>query len=925
MAVKSSFVSTAEQIVKLNNNNVQLLVGLNEVVSSNLSEVDVTIIDSSDQSSTVSLPTVGFLKSEIDRINQNIKILSSLDNKGAIVQPANNVFRKIILADLNQEPNSIGDLNQILNFSAQNNSFFDSLLNPMLNIEIDLTDKIEDNVRKVISRRYIINFDEDSNGVLTSQAQTSINLFNEDFKGRTDITIDEIETWINNTPGITPQKNGLKINYDEQTFELEPNSLQYDGLFTILRTEEDRTNRKLWYIFDTLTYFEIATGLTKTLAVDDRLIINTTFSSTRFQIVEISTTASNIRVRLVVVEGYEPVPVAITGGLKYYSPVVVSKKVEISIGFNEYNVTFIKPINTDNDLVARKWSNGTAYFTNELRLTSSANTGENGTILPDYYINTVYDFGEILQDLVRTKVPLSFAKTPLAPTLNADNFTVRQVNKNITDTADALQLKQLHAQANNLRSKLDQLNQTLVQKRAQLIKTRFKNASDKTKVENEITKLVQDQDQTTKNLQAITNQIVSQENLTAEATPEFRVQGFWSIPVAQSDGKTRPQEVIQFIINYKYVSTSGQDNPTESFTFTDDSGTKINASLSNWNEFFTKIRSRVFDETTQRYLWSTENVANGDEINVNQLSIPILPNTRIEIRIKSVSEVGFPDTLITSDWSETITIAFPTSLTPTASRQDQISRQADLDNVRLTVVQDLNNQGADKHFAQSFVSDNVFYGHSTDNIAITQNNGGAIISLTEKIAQIEANNANVEDEKNIVLENGWANFGNQYKTATYYKNQSRVYLSGLIRLEQRFDNEVDDQDLTKRYPDLLIRSENPTQNVQFANIGTLPDGYRPDKIVSFIVATSQGSDQGNAQSAFNYPWGRSQKNNMSLGHGRLDVYPSGVVRLVSGATGYVSLENISFRISKDPAVQSNNLTSDALLRLSRLSNGNIEI
>lgn len=924
MAVKSSFVSTVEQIVKLNNNNVQLLVGLNEVVASNLSEVDVTIIDSNDQSSTVSLPTVGFLKAEIDRINQNIKTLSSLDSKGAIVQPANNVYRKIILADLNKEPNPVGNLNQILNFTSQNNSFFDSLLNPMLNIEIDLEGKIEDNVRRVLSRRYIINFDEDSNGVLTSQAQTSINLFNEDFKGRTDITITEIETWINNTPGIKPQKNGLLINYDEQIFELEPNSLKYDGLFTILKTEEDRTNRKLWYIFDTLSYFNIATKEQKTLAVDDQLIINTSFSSTRFQIVEISTASSDIRVRLVVVEGFEPVPVAVTGGLKYYSPVVVSKKVEISIGFNEYNVVFVKPINTDNDLVARQWSNGTAFFTNELRLVSSSNTGENGTILPDYYINTVYDFGEILQDLVQTKVPLSFAKIPLAPTLNVDNFTVRQVNKNITDTADAEQLKLLHSQANSLRSKLNQLNQTLVQKRDQLIKTRFKNASDKTKVENEINKLIQDQEQTTRNLQAISNQIVSQDNLTAEATPEFRVQGFWSIPVAQSDGKTRPQEVIQFIINYKFVSNTSQDNPTESFTFTDDSGNKINASLSNWNESFTKIRSRVFDETTQKYLWSTENVANGDEINVNQLSLPILPKTQLQIRIKSVSEVGFPDTLITSDWSETITIAFPTNLTPTASRQDQITRQAELDNVRLTVQQDLNNQGADKHLAQGFVSNDQYFGHSTDNIAFTQNNGGNVITLTEKLNQI-ATNDNVEAEKNIVLDNGWSNFGNQYNTATYYKNQARVYLGGLIRLEQRFDNEIDDQDLTKRYPDLLIRSENPTLNVQFANIATLPDGYRPSKIVSFIVPTSQGTDTGNAPAAFNYPWGRTSKNNMSVMYGRVDVYPNGIIRLVSGSTGYVSLENISFRVSTDPITQSNNLTSDALLRLSRLNGGQVEI
>lgn len=925
MTVKSSFVSTVEQIVKLNNNNIQLLTGLNQIVISDLSEVDVTIIDANDQSSTISLPTVGFLKSEIDRINQNFKTLSSIDSKGGIVQPANNVYQKIVLADLNKEPNPVGTLNQVANFTTQNNSFFDSLLNPILNIQIDLTGKIDDNVRRVLSRRYIINFDEDSSGNLTTQAQTSVNLFNEQFKGRTDITITELETWIQNTPGIKPLKNGSTINYDEQIFDLEPNSLKYDGLFTITGTQEDRTNRKLWYYFDTLTYFEIATGAQKTLAVDDQLIINTSFSATRFQIVEISTAASNIRVRLTTVEGYEPVPVAITGGLKYYSPVVINKKVDISIGFNEYNVVFVKPINTDNDLVARQWSDGTAFYTNELRLVSSSNTSENGTVLPDYYINTVYDFGQILEDLVQTKLPLNFVITPLPPTLSVDNFTVRQVNKNITDTPNAEQLKLLHAQANNLRSKLDQLNQTLQQKRDQLVKTKFKNASDKTKVENEINKLVQDQQQTTQNLQAITNQIVSQDNLTAEATPDFRLQGFWSIPAPVSNGKTRPQETIQFIVNYKYISTSGQDNPTESFTFTDDAGNKINASLTNWNEFFTKIRSRSFDTTTQTYVWAAADVTNSDEINVNQVSIPIFPNTSIELRVKSISEVGFPDTLIESDWSTTITINFPTDLIPTQSRQDQITQQANLDNVRLTVQQDLNNQGLDKHLAQGFVSNDTYFAHTTDNIAVTQTNGSNVITLTEKLTQITTNSSNIEAEKNIVLTNGWSNFGNQYKPATYYINQERVYLSGLIRLEQRFDNSVDDQDLTKRYPDLIIRSDNPTMNVQFANIATLPDGYRPDKILVFMVPTSQGTDTGGGNGNFNYPWGRLQNNNMGINYARLDVYPNGLIRLISGATGFLSLEGISFRASKDAAAQANNLTSDALLRLSRLSPGQIEV
>lgn len=928
MAIKSSFVSTVEQIVKLNENNISVLAGLNEIVQSSNSTVDITVLDANDLPTTVALPTVGNLQSQINQINQNIKTLSGIGANGAIVQPSNNVFQKIILANLNAEPNPVGQLNEIANFNSSANSFFDALLNPKLSVQLDLSNQIQNNVRHIISRRYIIDFDEDASGNLTAQAQTSINLFNEQFKGRTDITISEIESWILNTPAIVPQKNGSVINYDEETFQLEPNSLQYNGLFTVTGTQQDVVNQKLWYYFDTLTYFEIATGAVKTLAVDDELIINASFSATRFKVIEISTAASNLRVRLETVEGYEPVPVALTGGLKFYSPVIVNKKVDITIGFNEYCVIFVKPIDDDNFLVAREWSSGTAFYTNDLRLLSTDNTGQNGTLMTDYYVNTVSDYGRVLEDLVNTRIPLAFVQTPHAPTLNVDNFVVRQTNKNITDTADSLTLKNLHAQANNLRSQLTQLNQTLQQKRDQLVKTRFKNAADKTKVENEIAKLIGDQENVTKNLQAITNQIVSQDNLVADAEPLFEVQGFWSIPATVSNGNTRGQEVAQFIVNYRYLSNSGQDNPTQSLSFTNTDGTKVNATVSNWIEFYTKVRPKTFDITTQRYVWAAENLSDPDTINSNQLSIPIKPNENVEIRIKSISEVGYPENIITSDWSTSIIINFPTDLIPTKSRQEQITQQANLDNVRLTVEQDLNTQGLDKHLAQGFVANNTYYSHSTDNIAVTQVNGSNIITLTEKLNQISASNASaaVEDLKNLILTNSWSNFGGQYSPAQYYVDRNRVYLNGLIRLEVRSDNQADDQDFTKRYPDLIVRSDNPALNTQYCNIATLPDGYKPDKIHVFMVPSSQGNDQGGGNGNFNYQWGREQRNNAGFNMARVDVYPNGLIRLVSGATGFVSLEGISFRISSTPLQQQATLTDDAILQLSRLSaNGNVGI
>ena len=73
------------------------------------------------------------------------------------------------------------------------------------------------------------------------------------------------------------------------------------------------------------------------------------------------------------------------------------------VGYNERNIVFAKPINTDNHLLSRNWSLGTGYWTNDLRLNS--NSTDNGITMEQFYIDYVYDYGTVLQDLVAKKTP----------------------------------------------------------------------------------------------------------------------------------------------------------------------------------------------------------------------------------------------------------------------------------------------------------------------------------------------------------------------------------------------------------------------------------------------------------------------------------------------------------------------------------------
>jgi hypothetical protein len=869
--VRNSFISLSQQIIDLQNNSLVVLASLNQAISSTENNIQVEITDENQETQIVNIPSLGYLKAEIERLNQNLRTLSSVDQRGSIIQPARNEYSKIIKVDLNREPNSLGELNNISNFLIEKNWFFDALLNPLLRVRVDLSGKVENNVRQVLSRRYILNFELDTNGEFTARGQQAADLFNENFKNRTNITITELETWILNTPGVVANSIG---NYDEQEFTLDANELQYEGFFTILGRQDDKVNRKEWYLLDTLDYYEIQTRAKKTLQLNDELIINTDFATTRYRIIEINKDASETRVRFERVEGEEPLPVSIVGGMKFYSPVIINKKVDISIGFNEYNVLFVKPINTENHLLARNWSPGTAYYTNDLILISDNGLGDNGKSMTEFYINQVKDYGEMLKDLVNRYIPRHLGIKPTAPTLDINNFRVRQINKHATDTPELEKNRKLHSQANSLRSNLDELNKTLVEKRKELFGKTFKNQKDKQNLETQISKITQDVQSKTELLNSTVTEILAANQANNSIDPIFAIEGFWQIPLPIENGKTRPQEIVKFRIEYKKASKSGQESENGVFKVTNADGTITNAVFSPWIPLVSTLRDRSFDVATQSYVWEQEDLSNIDSPNINSIQIPISPNEQVEIRVKSISEVGIDNAPIESDWSNSIILTFPDELLKGRRPEELIVKNAELEAVRNRILTELNGKTLDQHLGDFTIVENKYFPHFADNIAI-RDASGRVITLSEKIKQIETADR-VETMQEITLEEPWENYVNGYGTARFYKHEGRVYLSGLIRV---ILNDDDNDDANDKYPNEAIRTSRNQINTRWSRIAILPANYRPIAKEVFNIATSESPQAG-----------------VDTSIGRIDILPNGLIMLIQGNSGWVSLNGISFRV-----------------------------
>jgi len=752
MPIQSSFPTVADQVISSNKNIIEILGQINSLATTTDQSVNIKIYDENGVLRTYAVPSFASLKGEIDRLNNNINSLYSIDAGGAMISTSNqNKYKKIITVDLNREPNAVGTLGSLTKFKALNNWFFDGLMSPIISIELDLTGKVENNVRKVQSRRYIVDFAKDATGTLTTLGQSALNSFNTLFRGNASINISDFENWHNTTSGVLYPTNP---QFDEQVFDLDPHDLLYDGQFSVLKIQEDRINRKLWYVLDTLTYLVRSTNETAQLSIGSEIIINSTQTSTRYKVTEVSTSESSPRVRFERVEGVEPIAVGIST-IKIYSPVVYSKIVKISVGYNERNVIFIKPLNADNHLLARNWSLGTGYWTNDLTLDSTA--PENGLTMEQFYTDYVYDYGTVLKDLVAKKTPNALAGTPLAPTLNAGNFKVVQINKHLTDTPDSNLIKQKHNYHLTLKSEVQQIQDAIVDKNAKSKFVKFKSESDKKQVMLEIEDLTRKKDSKSKLLATTTQEIIQlSNNPKTKVQPKFRVRGFWTVPSAVVTRGTRPQEIVQFRVQYRYVSKDGTESPIETFNV---DNTQSKAAFSNWKEFKTDARKRTYNPGTSEYTWEIEDVESADTPNINQIDVDIQANEKIEMRIKSISEVGWPESPTESDWSEILTVEFPDDLNNVLNESDFILKSATSEDLKIKMNQELSSKGLDDHLSDTIVVNNLTFHHDSNKIlsGFKDENGVALDlytylkSLQERILTLEEKIKRVKGELEVVI------------------------------------------------------------------------------------------------------------------------------------------------------------------------------
>ena len=705
MAEQNSISTILPEFLRMFNNSVESFEKVNQAITSSRDSVTVNLQNDDGTISRVTIPSFGFLKNSIDRVDKNVQTITNLTGGDSSIRLSDGTFRKLVLAKLPVEAPDLTALNSITTFDTKSNWFFEGLINPLLYVVFDLSGQVPINTERAIVSRYILN----------TNTQSKINYFNNNFLGKSDIDYTQFLQDLTN--------NNIQYVLDEAVTDLPPRDKRYFGKFSVIRISEvditqevngvSITTQKKLYKLNKINYSDSLAEFPDTigLKVGDSLEITTEPIDTRYQVIQVDNSTNSVVCELV--EGSK----AITIGadiLQIASSANDTVELDVSVGFDERCVTFVKPIDPNSKLPAVNWSPGSGFFTSDLTIIDDNGTEET---LGTFYQQQAVDFGRYLLSFAQDKIPTSKqGLTPNAPTLTADDFRVVLINSQVTNSDAIVTLQDLNNQKNTLEAELKELDTAIQQKRTRIQTTNYATEVERDADRNELQGLVTDRSSKSELYSSVVKEIAAKadDNSVGSVLPKYRARGFWRVPDPRMSPDTGAQDIVKFITRYRYLSTDGAANPVQEFEFKDGVGTSQGA-FSNWVELDSTVRPR--EKNPQGiYEWVIINDDNAEAININQLDIPVRKGEQIEVQVKSISEAGWPSNPLESEWSNAIRIEFPADLS-SDSEVERILEENQQDQARVNLEESLNEMGIQQHLETSFTANESYYAHTTNVIA----------------------------------------------------------------------------------------------------------------------------------------------------------------------------------------------------------------
>lgn len=724
----NSLSTTLPELIKLFTNALESFEKVNTAATTDEEAVTVNIEEPDGSINKITIPSFGYLKNSINRLENNIKAISNLDGNGSTLRLSDGTYRKLLIDKLPSEALDITEMQGVSEFNIKSNWFFENLISPLLYVSFDVTDQIAENTERVLVDRYI----------LDCNTATKETLFDTTFKGKSNISFDDFQKIL--------LANSIHYILDEEIVDIPIRHKQYYGNFDVLKisniekTEivngKEIASIKKLYKLNKLTYSDINASYEDTmqLKVGDSLDIINEPVTTRYIIKSIDSSTNSVILELV--EGYEGITIG-TDIFKVNTPNNAPINIDVTIGYNERCVVFMKPIDADSNMPAINWSPGCGFFTNEL---STKDTLGNEQTLDKYYRDSVLDFGAFLLSCAEDFYPtVKQGIIPDSPVLYEDNFEVVLINAHVAESNAVKQLKQLNNQKNELENRLKELDTTISSSRTKLQTKNYSTEVEKDSDKNTLNGLITERNSQAELYRSVVNEILSKskDSSIESAKPKYRIRGFWEMPAEKYSPETGNQAIIKFKTRYRYLDTNGAANPLNQFEY-QNGNIRTTATFSNYVIEESVLRHRTKNSITGRWQWDEIQDTDPEAISINRLDIPITKGEQVEIQVKSISEAGYPGNCLESEWSDPIVIEFPADMSSFNEIEDIIKQNKE-DLTKIALEQDLESKGILKHVETSFSTNDNYFAHNASNIAsgfVSENQ--VPIDMFTKLAEMQA-------------------------------------------------------------------------------------------------------------------------------------------------------------------------------------------
>ena len=689
----NSFTETVNQLVEQTNIALAFSAGTSESLTTQEDTVNMTVemfdpVTGDPSLVTYAIPSYNTM---INKVNNAVLSVDTFVSGQGKVLLNDGTYREVLTIPVPVSPEQITDVSPPTQFKAKNNWFFEDMMFPQLTVSFNLKDKIDDRSDRVTVRRVIFDNSDD----------TETQWFLDNIVG-VERSFFETITFLD--------ENNKKYWQDDQIHDLPLYSEPYTGYFLIV--DKRTISAKEWYYLDTLNYgIPSDTPVVKNLelAVGNFLRYNNTI----YKVAQIEVTEK--RVQLTAMTGFDHP--SINFSFEIYSAPFSSKIAEIPVGYDECDIIFLKGVNDDYNILADEWSDGITFYTNSLILEDNVLT------LDQYYNDYVSDFGKQLEGQAKEKfIPAFFGVAPDPPTLQASAFQVKQINTQLNAALDTDEVKNTQTQIESTKTLIDSLKNTIAQQKAELVTVT--DTAQRDDLNSKISTNTNNLSKRTIEYQSLVRSLstLAYESDVVNATPKYRVRGFYDIPQAKSrTALERPQQIIQFEISYRYLKLDNTGSDLQSYTNIDSSTGQIKRGVfSDWIQPVSPIKERVYDSSINQYVWVQPNIADGDVVNINQIDIPIRKGEKVEFKVRSISEAGWPNNPMKSIWSDSIIMNFPANL----SGSDQTT------NILLDSISEENNikleetlaaSGMVTHIADSIpnpnAGDGTYFKHQAVNLA----------------------------------------------------------------------------------------------------------------------------------------------------------------------------------------------------------------